>query len=351
MSDSDTAMSRSDRFDDLRELVDADAPFLTVAMPTPSELDDAQHRFEIRWKNARRQIEDSRWTAEDLTYLDEVVAGLPHDGGAALVMFYSADGTTLVEFLDEPVRELVVTESVLPRLALVIEGRQRAIAHLVVETDRAGADIIAFDGGDVLDTGQVDGDTEHIHRGHPGGWSQRRFQQRAENTWERNADDVADRIVEMAEAQQAEMVFVAGDLRARQLVLESLPERIRDKTVLIESGSPAGVADDVVRLLSDRAARDVLDLVDRVKQRCGTGTASTDVDDVLTRLDEGRVEHLLVNDDGSDEPTTTVAHGDIPAGARVVDAAIAAALRSDAGITVVPRVAMMEGPIAGLYRW
>lgn len=351
MSGGGRAMSPSNRFDDLREFVDADAPFLTVAMPTPSELDDAQHRFEIRWKNARRQVEDSRWTAEDLAHLDEVVSELPHDAGAALVMFHSADGTTFVEFIDEPVQALVVAESLLPRLALVIEARQRAIAHLVVETDRAGADITAFDGGDVLDTGQVDGDTEHIHRGHPGGWSQRRFQQRAENTWERNADDVADRIAEMAEAQQTEVVFVAGDARARQLVLEALPERLRDRTVLIESGSPSGVADDIVRELSDRVARDVRDLVGRVKDRISAGTASTDVDDVLTGLTEGRVEHLLVNDDGSDEPTTTAAHGDIPAGARVVDVAIAAALRSGADITVVPRVAVMEGPIAALYRW
>ena len=34
---------------------------------------------------------------------------------------------------------------------------------------------------------QVDGDELHIHRPHQGGWSQRRFQQRAENQWEANA--------------------------------------------------------------------------------------------------------------------------------------------------------------------
>jgi hypothetical protein len=344
-------MTRAVDIHDVRELVDATAPFLTVAMPTPSQLDDAQHRFEIHWKNARRELESSRWTSEDLAALDDVVAELPHDGGAALVLFRSADGTTLAEFLAEPVHESVVAEGTLPRLALVIEGRQRAVAHLVVEIDRAGADIHAVDGGRVLRTEQVDGDTEHIHRGHPGGWSQRRFQQRAENTWERNADDVATQVVDMAGAHGVEMIFVAGDTRAQHLLLEALPERERGMVTLVEAGSPGGVADEIVRLLSDHVARGVRDLIGQVESRRGTGTASTDVADILAGLAEGRIEHLLVHDDGTDDDVTTATVGGVPTGARIVDAAIAAALRTDATITVVPRVAMLEGPIAALYRW
>lgn len=344
-------MSRNIQLDDLRDFIGAAGPFVTVAIPTPSQLDDAQHRFEIRWKNARRELESSRWTPDDLAELDAMVSELPHDGGAALVIFRSADGRTFAEFLDEPVHEMVVAESAVPRLAVVIEARQRAVAHLIVEIDRAGADIHAFDGGRVLGTEQVEGDTEHIHRGHPGGWSQRRFQQRAENTWERNADDVATQIVEMADTHQPEMIFVAGDVRAQHLLLESLPERQRSLTTLIEAGSPDGVADEVVRLLADHVARGVREVIGQVEMRRDAGTASTDVADILACLDEGRVEHLLVHDDGTDEEVTTREVAGVPAGARIVDAAIAGALRSDADITVIPRVAKLEGPIAALYRW
>jgi len=344
-------MSNTSLLADLRRLIDSTGPFVTVAIPTPSELEDAQHRFEIRWKNVRRELEATQWDADDRSEFDAFVARLPHDGGASLVVMRAADGTTIAEFLDEPIREMVVVESVLPRLALVIEGRQRVISHLVVEADRAGADLHAFDGGRVVETGQIEGDTEHIHRGAPGGWSQRRFQQRAENTWERNADDVAAQIVEMVEQHRSEMVFIAGDVRAQNMVLESLPERERHMTSLIEAGSPEGIADEVVRMLSDHVARGVRDLVERLKQRVGTGTASTDVDDVLACLAEGRVDHLLVVDDGTDGPITTERHGATPAGARLVDAAIAAALRTDTDISVIPRVAALEGPIAALYRW
>jgi hypothetical protein len=344
-------MSRSTGFDDLRHFIDAAAPFATVTLPTPSQLDDAQHRFEIQWKNARRELEAAGWAMDDLAEFDAAVAELPHDGGAGLVLFRSADATTFAEFIDEPVGESVIAGSALPRLAVVIESRQRAVAHLVVEIDRAGADIHTFDGGRVLGTAQVEGDTEHIHRGHPGGWSQRRFQQRAENTWERNAGDVADQIVHVAGTHHAEMIFVAGDTRAQHLLLDALPERERERTNLVEAGSPEGIADEIVRLLADHVARAARELIGAVKTRAGTGTASTDVADILAGLAEGRVEHLLVHDDGTDDAVTTQPIGDVPTGARIVDAAIAAALRTDADVTVIPRVAMLEGPVAALYRW
>lgn len=335
---------------DLRHIAAAGPPFLTVSMPTPSHLDDARHRLEIRWKNARRSIDGSRWSDETLDELDELIAGLPHDGGAGLVIVRSQDGATLVEFTDEPVDEYV-GESVAPRLAPVIEARQRAIPHLVVETDRAGADVHAFDGGRVLSSEQVDGDTEHIHRGHPGGWSQRRFQQRAENTWERNADDVAAAVEQLDRSVGAELVVVAGDVRARHLVLDSLAESVRGHTVLIEVGSPDGIADEVVRLLSDHVARQVRAVAERIRQRASAGTSTVDATEVLAALDEGRVEHLLVHDDGSDQPVTGRDVAGVPAGARTVDAAVVAALRTDAELTVAPALAMLDGPIAALLRW
>lgn len=335
---------------DLRTLVDSTGPFLTIGLPAPSNVDNAQHRLEIRWKNARRGLDESRWSDPDLAELDRVVGGLAHDGGEALVVIRAADGRMLTEFLAEPVDEFVA-DGALPRLALIIEGRQRSVSHILVETDRAGADIHAFEGIEAVHTDQVEGDTEHIHRGHPGGWSQRRFQQRAENTWERNADDVAEAIVAVDTRSAAEMIFIAGDVRAKHLVMESLPERLRDRTVLIEAGSPEGIADEVVRMLSDHVARGVRSLVEQLKDRLGTGTASTDAVDILAAFEAGRVESLLVHDDGSDGPVTTDAVAGVAAGARVVDVAIAAALRSDAEVTVVPNVAVLDGPIAALYRW
>lgn len=339
-----------DMNDDLRDIAGAAGPFATVALPAPSHHPDAAHRYEVNWKNARAALAH-HWSAEVLDDLDGEIAALPHGGGAALVIIQSSDGRHHLEFIDEPVHGLTVVESGLPRLALLIEARQRAIAHVVVETDRAGADLTAFDGGDVVEVDVVEGETEFIHRGHPGGWSQRRYQQRAENTWEHNAGDVAHAVVAMVDRVGAVKVFVSGEVRAQSLVLEALRPKLGDKVVELESGSPDGIAEEVVRLLSSHVASGITELAERVRERVGTGTASVDTDEVLRAIGDGRVEHLLVHDNGGDEPTIAEPFEDIPAGTRVVDVAVVAALRSNAKVTVVPQLAIMNGPLAALMRW
>lgn len=336
--------------DDLRALTDAPGPFLTIVLPATSRHDDAGQRFDIEWKNARKLI--AEWCGEDeLGTLDATVAEIDHGEGEAVIVIHAASGPTLVEFLDEPVDHMVAEQAALPRLVTLLEARQRTIAHVVVETDRAGADLIAFDGGHVLAVEEVDGETLHIHRGHPGGWSQRRFQQRAENTWERNAGDVADAVAAMAAEVDAQLIAVAGDVRAQTFVLQALPHDIAERAIKVDAGSPAGIADEVVRAVSNLGAERIRDLADQLRTALSAGTATIDVDDTLAALAAGRVDTLLVHDDGSAGPTRQHEMVGIPVGVRVVDAAVVQALRTDARIVVTPRLAVMSGPIAALLRW
>lgn len=338
---------------DLREFVLEPGPFLSIAIPTPSRSDDAAHQLEIRWKNALSQISGDAWTSDEIAELEGLGRHLHHGEGAAIVILHRRGGSTLVEFIDEPVRETTVHEDPLPRLAPLIEARQRAIAHVVVQADRAGADLTAFDGGSVLASETVEGEREYIHRGHPGGWSQRRFQQRAENTWEENARLVAGETADLARRVDAEMIVVSGEVRARSLLVDEL-DGMHDvpEVVGIESGAPEAIAEDVVRLVTDRVARWIRDLAERVREGAVHGRATTDADGTLAALGEGRVATLLVHDDvdAVDEVTETEIAG-FPAGARIVDVAIAAALRSDADVVVVPQLAMMDGPLAAMLRW
>ncbi|HUU42746.1 MAG TPA: Vms1/Ankzf1 family peptidyl-tRNA hydrolase [Planctomycetota bacterium] len=336
-------------YDDLKALVDAADWFFTVALPAPSQSEDSAHRFEVEWANARRDLSDG-WDADELATVDALMETLPHDGGEAVLLVHPRGGSTLVEFLDEPVRHRVVHEGPCPRLAPLIEARQRALPHVMVQTDRAGADLAAFDGGTVLATESVDGDTVHIHRGHAGGWSQRRFQQRAENTWERNGNDVADAVASLARTVDAQLVAVAGDVRAQGFVLDALPPDIAERAVKIDAGSPEGIADEVVRLLSDRVASDIVSLAEQVRTELANDRASVESDATLHALVEGRVDTLLAHDDGSTGPTVRSGQG-FPDGARTVDAAIAAALRTDAQVVIVPALAVLDGPIAALLRW
>jgi hypothetical protein len=333
--------------DDLKAVTDESDWFVTITIPTPSNVDDARARFELEWRNARRKL-SAGWDDDELDQLDELIGGLRHGDGASLVVVHARHGSTLVEVLDEPVSAATVAEGPLPRWATVIEARQRVIAHVVVEADRVGADLTAFDGGDVLATQTVDGSTVHIHRGHPGGWSQRRFQQRAENTWEDNARSVADAVATLARKVDAQLIAVAGDIRAQTFILESLPAEFADVTVRIDAGSPAGIADEVVRQLSTIVAERVTAAAELVRAGLTSGTASIDASAIIDALREGRVDTLLVHDDGKPGDQADPTSRD---GARLVDRAIVAALATDAEILVVPHLAMMDGPLAATMRW
>ena len=167
----------------LRSLAEQDGPFLTFMVPVPSATADAAHRFEVERVNAFKEISEI-WPPDEIEALGQELAGLPHDAGAAVVAIHAMGGPTVVEFIGNGIESARLDEGPLPRLAPLIEARQRLVAHVVVEADLAGANITAIDRGEVVATDAVDGDTLHIHRGHPGGWSQRRFQQRADNTWD-----------------------------------------------------------------------------------------------------------------------------------------------------------------------
>ncbi|MDW3215204.1 MAG: Vms1/Ankzf1 family peptidyl-tRNA hydrolase [Ilumatobacteraceae bacterium] len=325
--------------DDLQPLTDAEGPFLTLLLPAPSRHADAAERFAVRCKNALKDVSDD-WPSDDLARFEQELAALPHNAGASVIVVHATGGPTHVEFIDDAV-EPRVFEGPLPRLAPLIESRQRTVAHVVVDADKAGASLTALDGGRLLDSEIVEGDTEHIHRGHPGGWSQRRFQQRAENTWDENADDIAEAADELARRVDARLVAVAGPARARSMVVESIEGLVNNREYSVESieqGDVDGIADAVTRLTADVAASDAVAAIERAKQSMAT---ADDFDgDVLAALEAGRVDTLLVHDDA-----------DTTSNDRLIDRCISRALATGADIVVVPSVAVLDDGVAVVLRW
>ena len=321
--------------DDLQALTKRPAPFVTVCLQAPTTHDQDEYRFAMAWNTVRRTVE-AEWSPDLLAALDEHIAGLDHGNGEAVVIVQSSDGQFFTEFLPLGIAESRADIGDQPRLIGVIEHRQRTLPHVVVETDRSGADIVAFDQGRVISSEQVEGETFQIHRGHPGGWSQHRFQQRAENTWETNADDVAASTIEVAERIGAVAVMVAGEIRARSLVTDALIGH-DFQVVNIEEGDTDGIADAVLRNLSDIHARNQQDIIQQLRN---LDASSTTVSDVQTALEQGQVETLLVNDRPTDDSDRSE-----------LDAAIASALAHGAQVVVLPTVAEMSDGLASINRW
>jgi peptide subunit release factor 1 (eRF1) len=353
---------------DIKDLIDVDGPIATVGLSAPSALDDAGAQLDTRWRNARRQLEQAGFPASELERMDDVVADLHHGDGPAVVLVQAPGEPTFVEFLDNAIDgELAVVDE-LAHVGPVLESRQQSVPHVMVVADRAGADLVGIGStGEEVEVG-IEGDRLHLHRGHPGGWSQRRFQQRAENRWESNAGEVADAVADLARRLDARLVTVAGDVRAVGFLLEQLPTDVADISRKLDGQSLDLIAEETVRAVADVVARDTRALLERFNEASGRGHAASGPSATLEALSAGRAEVLLVHDDPSDDRRARFQRSGVwcaPSDAdssapgpsdeilegRLIDVAIRAALLGDAEVRFVPEHSRPEANIGALLRW
>src|SRR5919202_1530895 len=83
---------------------------------------------------------------------------------------------------------------------------------------------------------EAGGDDYPIRKPNAGGWSQRRYQERAEHTWERNAADAADQVAKLARRVDARVIVAAGEERALTLLQEALPQEFAERVVVVSAG-------------------------------------------------------------------------------------------------------------------
>jgi hypothetical protein len=275
-------------------------PIVTVYLPTPSAIEDAPQQLDIRRRNLARALGEAGVDDEVVARIDEVIADHEHGEGEALVLV--ADDASLLYqgVLVRPLERELVRVGPAPALLPALRAEQDDLYHVAVLLDREGADIWVRPGlGDPETVTSVDGSTEHIHRGHPGGWSQRRFQQRAEETWEANAGLVVEELRQLVDLDRIDAIVVAGDVRAVGGFTEKLPGAARERLIEVDGSRQADTdafldaADVAIRT----AARD--DEVGDIRQLRSElgGDNAVEGLEVLSLLAQGRVERLFVADD------------------------------------------------------
>jgi peptide subunit release factor 1 (eRF1) len=357
---------------DLADVVTGPGPFATVYLTTESTIENAAQRSEQHWKPVRSRLADEGVPDSVLAAIDPLVADA-HLQGETLAVVARADGVLHVEHGPEPTPDRATCAAV-PALVPILSWRQASPTHVTVLADRTGADIsvIRHDRPD-LTREAGDGDGFGATKVKPGGWSQRRYQERAENTWEKNADDVAKQVTSLVERFDASLVILAGDVRATELIRNALPAHVTERLEVVdgsraEDGSDEDFTAAVRGRLDGAVARDTVRLLDKLKEelgqndRAGNGPAAT-----LGALARAQVEVLLVHEDQDDERTaffgpepTQVGTNrddvagmgvDEPAEGRLVDVAVRAALATGAGIRVVPGGDIPKGGLGAILRW
>jgi peptide subunit release factor 1 (eRF1) len=356
---------------DLRSVVDAKGPFATVLLDTDPAVPNARYHLEQKWSNVRRELTAAGAPEATLAGLEEQVSDAHLSGHA----FYAvADGERVrlvAHWPDRPAYELT-RWAPLPTFTPLLERRQVEIRHVVVLVDREGADLVTVTPATTSNE-TIEGESGPvIHRSAPGGWSQMRYQHRAEVAWARTAREIAGALTDEFDAAHAELVVIAGDVREVQLVTDDLPKRVRDRLHVVTGGRAPGTDEDamqheITRLVLTAAAEASVALLRKLREEAGQGDrAVVGAEATFDALRKAQVDVLLVHDDQVDHRSawfglTPLLVGLIPDEAsvdrsevqlgRLVDVAVRAAIDADAGIRVIPSVSAVADGIAAILRW
>src|SRR5918996_4430376 len=233
------------RAEALAPVATSEGPFVTVYLPTPGGVENAAQRAEAAWRSLRADLTREGAPAGTLDAIERLVPDA-HQDGDCLAAVATEDGLLHREHAPRPPPVAVGRIAPLPSLVPMLEWRQGSPPYVVVRADRTGADLAAYISHGIPIARTVEGtDDPHIHRGAPGGWSQRRYQQRAEEHWEDNAEAVADEVSTLAKRVRAELILVAGDVRAVGFLRDHLPGEYEERIHEIEGGRGTGSGDDI----------------------------------------------------------------------------------------------------------
>ena len=284
----------------LNDLLEPLRATVTTYLPARSNLPDPGTPLQLHWSNLRRSLAADGASEDDLAAIDVTATEAEH-GGDTNVAIAAAGELQAAGFITEPIAEPFGTSELIPSILPLLDWEQSRIPHLVVVVDRIGADMIAIS-PEYEDSGAtVTGDDEYIHRGAAGGWSQRRFQQRAENLWERNAKDVAEEVDRLAALINARTIIVAGDERAVGFLCQHLSSRTVDLVRNIDGArvewSIDQIAADTVTQVATVAAEDLRQHLQDFAEALGTGNAVDGPDAVFQALRRATVGKLYVVDD------------------------------------------------------
>lgn len=362
---------------ELAALGTARGPFATVYLTTESDIEKASQRSEQRWKVLRNQLSEQGAPESVLVTIDPLVRYAHHEGHT-LAVVANAEGVLHVEHHHEVPATDFACWRALPVLAPVIEWRQQAVPYVVVLTDRRGAELISYRhaGGDA-DVETVDrGSDDPITKQSQGGWSQRRYQQRAENTWEENAVDVSKELVRAVEEIGARLVIVAGDVRAIQLLREHLPREVDQLVVEIDGGGRAADGSDEVmdaearRQVATLVAAETRAMLEKFREEVGQSDRAADGPTAVAKaVNESRVAVLLVPAALEDESAPMGYFGadpipiarsddelrvlgvDVRHEAPLVEVLIRGALGTGAGVRIIPAASAPRDGFGAILRW
>lgn len=367
------------RFHRYAELFKSTGPWCTVYTDISTGTVDSLHAIDVLPENICRELEQQGASKADLAAVEAAVR--PAEGVPDPVCRYLLvrDGAVEIdEVLPGPLAGRGVLEvGEVPDLTPLFRHRPDDFPYVVAEVGRDGGEICLeyASRARALDEQQIEGETEHLKKFPGGGWSQGRWQRHTEDVWRRNTEQVAEQIDKVVAGSGAQLVVLAGDLRARGLVEEQLSKATRalvsvvDANTRAEGSQSADFAHQVEGRVAEVIAHRQHELLERLAEQRGRPdpTAVSGIEPVVAALQQAQAETLLIDDTHLDaeqellaldaEPWVAVTESEA-VGARVLgrvpaDAALVrAAVLTDGRPVFVPPGALPDSTdVAALLRW
>jgi peptide chain release factor subunit 1 len=218
-------------------------------------------------------------------------------GARGLAIFSSADADVLEAVrLPSPVEPMAVVDTVpwLVPLAGMISSGDWGFAVVSRSTARL------FRGGPSALT-EFATIHDDLHRRHAqGGWSQARFQRGIEEQVAVHARRVADHLLRAHQHRAFEHLVIVASAELQPVILHSLHSTLTERLAgTIDADLEHAPADEIARAVEPVIEREAHDheraLVACIEQALGTGgAAAAGLDEVLSTLEQDRVEALLV---------------------------------------------------------
>ncbi len=364
------------RIPTLEQLSKSSRPFVSVSLDATRTDESAGREIEARWNSHREHLAQSGASTSLLDRIgDLVLAPTGRSGSAGRLIVGAAEDVVLSLVLPaRPVREEVFVGPA-PHLLPAFRASADRPPHLLVEVDRAGADIWMVDPLGHRDRFEVTGDHDVLHKVGGGAMSHRRIQARVEDSWARNATEVARELDTLVAEHRPAMVLLGGDVKAVAEVLDAAGGRVADIAVRMRSGSRAEGASaqsrdaEVTGLLVAQARARRETVLDRFGAEEGRQAAAVQsLPDVVDAARRAQIDELLLHDDpgsthrlwvGEQPLQVGLTRHDVeqlgvrdPQPARADTVLVWAIVHAGAGVTLLdPDEMLLRDGIGAVLRW
>jgi len=347
----------------------------TVHLDLAGDRETPEGLAESRRRSVRDGLGRLGADAPTIAALDAALStpsGLPSPRSRYLL---ARDGVVAV---DEAVPGVTAAETVevgpLPAIAPLLRTGVDEFCYLVAQVSRGGGEVAVHRTGAFFpeSTASVAGRTDTLHKASSGGWSHLNHHEHVEELWKQTQQELSTEVDRLVREERPRLLVVAGDLRARGLLLDALAPASRaiavelKKDTRSDGGDGADLAAFVAEQVAEVERRDRADALDLLRTRLAQERRAADIGlgSVVGALQQAQVDTLFV-DVAALDGRSLLALDDVPwlassadeaGGAGVVgdvaaaEAILRAALLTDARILTTTEE-HLGSAVAALLRW